>query len=109
MAEKKEKKNNILLYLLAIPGIAISIKFLLDWYKTKKMMSSLEGMSFKNESKLRKQRNLYKDTLESAILKAASKIQEKKDKISEKNENITSYKDENIEKNEEIISYKKED
>jgi len=108
MAEKKEKKNNILLYLLAIPGIAISIKFLLDWYKTKKMMSSLEGMSFKNESKLRKQRSLYKDTLESAILKAASKIKEKKEKdISQKNEDITAYKDEkNI--NEEVVSYKEE-
>lgn len=102
MAQKESK--GYLLYILLIPGIIAFAKMAWDFFKTSQMTKALSNISLKDDNKIRTQRNLYKKTLESAILKAADRIQNK-DKMNK--DEITAYKDEKAE-DELIDSYKKE-
>lgn len=108
MATKEKNSFLNIQTILLIPGLIAGIKIIWDWVYTKKMSSEL-GLLHKNEnSPIRKTRKVYKEALENAILKAASKIKNKQaDDIDNKQE-IVSYKDENKQDDQDIVSYKDE-
>jgi hypothetical protein len=103
-----KEKSNIMLYILSIPAFLYTVWSLFVLIKNMMMQNKVAGLFSKDESKIRKQRDLYKKTLNEAILKAASRIKEKSsNEVSLKDEEIRAYKDEES-KEEKIKSYKKE-